>query len=170
MLGHLAAEERAPRLATAGGDTADDRGRDIGVELAHREVVEEEERGRALRRDVVGSPDQIDADGVVPAGGPGQYRLRPDAVGRRDQDRVVHLQCLEVEQPPEATEAAEHAGTVRGLRVRLDHFDGTIAGRDVDAGGRVRQCVVAHAGPVRSTTGISNTDLASRCVRSTRTG
>ena len=66
MLRHLAAEQRAPRLAAALGDTGDELVDLLGDELADRDVVEEEQRLRALRGDVVDRHrDAVDADRVA---------------------------------------------------------------------------------------------------------
>ena len=132
MLGHLTAEERGAGLPAALGHPADDRGRDLGIEPAHREVVEEEERIGALRGDVVGRADEVDADGVVPPRGPCDHGLRADTVGRGDEDRVVVLQRLEVEEATEPADAAEDAGAVGRAGVGLDELDRVLAGRDVD--------------------------------------
>ena len=77
VLGHLAAEQRAPGLPAAVRDAADDLVDRLGHELADRDVVEEEERLGALHRDVVDRHrDEVDADRVVATGDPGDHRLR----------------------------------------------------------------------------------------------
>ena len=68
-LRRLAADQRAADLAAGAGDAGDDvrGGRD--VELAGGEVVEEEQRLGALHDEIVDAHgDEVDADGVVPAG------------------------------------------------------------------------------------------------------
>ena len=75
------------------------------VELAGGEVVEEEQRLGALRQQVVDAHgDEIDADGVVPAGLDGDLQLGADAVVGGDQDRVLEAGPLEIEQRAEAAE------------------------------------------------------------------
>ena len=77
---------RGTRRATPATIVVDD----LRDELADRDVVEEEQRLGALRGDVVDRHrDAVDADRVVPAGEPGDHRLRADAVGRRHEHRVV---------------------------------------------------------------------------------
>ncbi len=64
--GRLAAEQRAAGAPTALGDAAQRVGGDLGVEAAHRHVVEEHERLGALHDEVVHDHrDAVDADGVV---------------------------------------------------------------------------------------------------------
>jgi hypothetical protein len=53
MLGHLAADQRAPRDATTLGDTRHQLLHLVTVELPDRHVVEEEERLRALAHEIV---------------------------------------------------------------------------------------------------------------------
>ena len=58
-------------------------GRHVRAQRAGSEVVEEEERSRALHQDVVHAVvDEVDADGVVAAGGEGHLQLGADAVPR----------------------------------------------------------------------------------------
>ena len=60
------------------------------VELAGGEIVQEEQRLGALHQQVVDAHgDEIDADGVVPAGLDGDLELGADAVVGGDQDRVL---------------------------------------------------------------------------------
>ena len=90
VLGHLAADQRAAGLAAALGDALDELLDLVGVELADRDVVEEEQRLGALAHDVVDAHrDEVDADRVEAAGGLGDQRLGADAVGRRHEHRVA---------------------------------------------------------------------------------
>ena len=67
VLGHLATDERAPGLPAALGNPLDQLLDVVGVEAAHGDVVEEEERLGTLADDVVDAHgDQVDADGVEP--------------------------------------------------------------------------------------------------------
>ena len=89
-LGGLAAEQRAAVLAAAVGEPLDDLHGDVGVEPAGGQVVEEEQRLRALHEDVVDAVvDEVDADRVVHAGHERDAQLGADAVGARDQHRIV---------------------------------------------------------------------------------
>ena len=73
VLGHLAADERAAGLAAALGHALDELLDVVGVELADRDVVEEEQRLGALADEVVDAHgDEVDADGVEAARRPGR--------------------------------------------------------------------------------------------------
>jgi hypothetical protein len=59
--------------------------------------------------------------------------LGADAVGARDQDRILEAGGLEVEQAAEAAQPAHHAAPVGAPGERLDVLDEGIAGIDVDS-------------------------------------
>ena len=165
VLRHLTAEQRAPRGATPMGDTGDDLVDDLGHELAHRDVVEEEQRLRALHRDVVDRHrDQVDADRVEPAGGARHLRLGAHTVGGRHEERLAHLRPVEREEPPEAADVTDDLGSERGTDVSLDDLDGPLAGGDVDAGPRVGEwvagAVVARRHRARRPSGVSSNDTS----------
>ena len=83
MLGHLAADERAPRRAAPRGDALDELLDVSGVEFSDGDVVEEEQRLRALAHQVVDAHgNQIDADRLELTDGLRDEGLRPDPVGR----------------------------------------------------------------------------------------
>ena len=89
VLGHLAADQRAAGLPAAVGDALDELLDVVGVELADRDVVEEEERLGALAHDVVDAHGhEVDADRVEAPGGLRDEGLRADPVGGRDEDGV----------------------------------------------------------------------------------
>ena len=76
VLGHLAADQRAAGLAAALGHPRDQLLDVVGVELADRDVVEEEQRLGALADQVVDAHGhQVDADGVEPPDGLGDQGL-----------------------------------------------------------------------------------------------
>ena len=102
-----------PRLPAALRDPGDELVDLFGDELADRDVVEEEQRFGALRGDVVDRHrDAVDADRGAPAGEAGDRRLRADAVGGRDEQRVVVALPVDREQPAEPTDVADtRAGT-----------------------------------------------------------
>ena len=88
-LGGLAAEQRAAVRPAGAGDAVDDRAATSGDEAAGGEVVEKEERPRALDEDVVDAVvDEILADRVVHAGQERDLELGPDAVRARHQHLV----------------------------------------------------------------------------------
>ena len=89
-LGGLAAEQRAAVLAAAADEAFDDLHRHVRLEPSGREVVEEEQRLRALDEDVVDAViDQVDANRAVDAGQERHAQLRADAVGARDEHRIA---------------------------------------------------------------------------------
>ncbi len=131
-LRRLAAEERAPGLVAALGDAADDGLGDADLELPRAEVVEEEERPRARRHDVVHAHrDEIDPDGVVNAGGESDLQLGADAVGAADEDGLLHPRG-DGAQPREASDVGEDLGDPRALREGRDAVHERVAGVDVD--------------------------------------
>ena len=86
----LAADQRAAVLAAAARDAGDDLLGDVGRQPAGRQVVEEEQRPRALHEDVVDAVvDEIGADRVVPAGHERDLQLRADAVRARHEHRLA---------------------------------------------------------------------------------
>ena len=88
--GRLAADQRAAGLPAALGDRRDDPLGDAVVELAGREIVEEEQRLGALHDQVVGAHrDQVDADAVMPSGLDRELELGADPVIGGDQQRIV---------------------------------------------------------------------------------
>src|SRR5207245_5199043 len=81
-LGGLAAEKRAAGVATGFAHALDELLEDVGVELARREVVKEEDRTRARARDVIDTVvDDVDADPAMFAGRDRDLDLGADAVG-----------------------------------------------------------------------------------------
>ena len=87
----------------------------VDVELAAREVIEEEKRLGAEREDVVDAHrDEIDADGVVAVELERELELGADAVGAGDQHRLA-IAFGQLEQRAEAADAGEHAGAHRAL-------------------------------------------------------
>ena len=89
---------------------------DFGIELAGGEVVEEEERRRALHGDVVDAViDQVLPHGVVDAEFEGDLELGADAVGGARPGRGSCSACRSsAEEGAEAADAAEHVA-VEGL-------------------------------------------------------
>ena len=135
VLGHLAADEGAAGLPAPEGDALDELLDVVGVELAHRDVVEEEQRLGALAHDVVDAHgDEVDADRVEAAGGLRDERLGADAVGGATQHGVGVAVLGEREQPAEAADVADDLGPERRPHLRLDALDGVLAGGDADPG------------------------------------
>jgi hypothetical protein len=104
------------------------------VELAAREVVEEEDRLGAEHEDVVHAHrDEVDADGVVLLQAEGELQLRAYAVGARDHHRLAVL-LRHFDQRAESADAAEDLGAHRAFREGLDALDEGVARIDVHAG------------------------------------
>ena len=90
VLRHLAPDERAAGVATSLRHPRDDLVDLLGDELAHGDVVEEEQRLGAVCRDVVGRHrDAVDADGVRDAHLDREQHLGPDAVGATHEHRIT---------------------------------------------------------------------------------
>jgi hypothetical protein len=112
------------------------------IETAAGEVVEEEQRLGALHDEIVDAHgDEIDADGVVPAGGDRQLELGADAVRRGDEKGIAIAGGLRIEDGPEAAERGRGAAARGGPRQRLDRLDQGVAGIDVDSGRLVGEAV-----------------------------
>jgi hypothetical protein len=91
-LGGLAAQQRAGGLLAAVDDPLHEVEEHGLVDLAHRDVVEEEERRGAGDDEVVHAHrDEVDADRVVDAELAGELELGPHAVGAGDEHGVLHL-------------------------------------------------------------------------------
>ena len=139
MLGGLAAQQGAAGASAPLGDAFHDGGDPFGHDLAHREVVEEEERLGAGADHVVGAHrDQIDAHRVQPTGRPSDLELRADPVGGRGQ----HAVASDPEEPREPADLVGHLGTAGPGREVADQRDGFGGSLDVDAGVAVG---LAHA-------------------------
>ena len=113
-LGGLAADQRAAGFPAAFGDARNDRGGGLRIELAAGKIVEKEQRLGALDDEVVDRHrHQVDADAAVQAGLDGDLDLGADAVGGRDQNRVLEARGLEIEQPAEPADFGVGAGAGR---------------------------------------------------------
>ena len=137
MLGRLAADERAARVAAARRDRADQLGHPLGDDVTDRDVVEERKRLRAAADDVVDAHrDEVDADGVVTVERPGDRGLRAHSVGRGHEERLA-IAGRDRDGAPEAAEPADDLRPAGRLDVGAHQVHCPFAGRDVDAGGQV---------------------------------
>ena len=110
--GGFAAEQGAAVVAAAACDAADDLLGDVGREPPGRQVIEKEQRTRALHQDVVDAVvHQIGADGVVTSGHEGDFQLGADAVGARDQHRLAQVRGVELEESAERSDFGQHPGS-----------------------------------------------------------
>ena len=139
VLGHLAADQRAAGLAAALGDARDELLDVVGVELADGDVVEEEQRLGALADEVVDAHgDEVDADGVEPAGGLGDRA--PWCRRRRWTTRAPGCGSrwpAKANRPPKPPMSPMTSGRKVERTLRLDALDRLLAGVDVDAGALV---------------------------------
>ena len=109
-LGGLAADQGAAGLVAARGDAGDHLARLARIQLAGREVVQEEQRLCALHHEIVDAHrHQVDADRVMDAGLNGDLQLGADAIGAGDQHRIDEPRRLQVEQRAKAAQAAHDA-------------------------------------------------------------
>ena len=137
MLGRLPTDQRRTGLATAGSHAADELGHGDRVEPADGHVVEERQRLGAGADHVVGAHrDEVDADGVEPADGRGDDRLRADPVGRGDQERLA-IALRDRERTTEPTQTTDDLGPARRVDMGADELDGLLPGVDIDAGASI---------------------------------
>ena len=131
----LAAEQRAAVLAARAGEPLDDLDRDVRVEPAGRQVVEEEQRLRALDEDVVDAViDEVDADSAVHAGHERDAQLGAHAVGAGDEHRDPRCRRRRGGTGRRRTDLGQHAGRECPARQRSDPAHDLVARVDVDAG------------------------------------
>ncbi len=133
VLGGLPADERTAGLHAAVRDAGNDRRDPLGVQLAARDVVLQEQRLGAAGDQVVDHHgDQVDTDGVVDVQRLRDRGLRADPVRRRREHRLPELVDRQLEQRGEATDSTHHLWSVGFLGVRLHPVDGLLAGGDGD--------------------------------------
>ena len=127
-----------PGLPAALVHAGHDGGDPVRVDLARGDVVEHEERlGPDADQVVDAHGHQVDADGVVAAGGPGHHQLGAHPVGGGDQHGVRCSGPMSSGNwPPKPPMPGHH-------RRRMP-LDGGVAGGDVDAGARVGGAALAH--------------------------
>src|SRR5438067_4056026 len=102
-LSGFAAEQHAAIFATAVGDAFDNVGDRVRRKLAGGDVVEKEERPRALYQNIVDTVvDEIASDRVVNSGGERNLQFRADAVCGSNQHRLAQVWERSVEHAPEA--------------------------------------------------------------------
>jgi hypothetical protein len=131
--GGLAAEQRAAVVLAATRQPLDDLLGDVRRQAAGRQVVEEEQRHRALDENVVDAVvHQIDANAVVASGHERDLELGSDAIGTRHQDRFLP-RGAKAEQAAERTNLGQDARGEGGARQSLDAAHRLVAGVDVDS-------------------------------------
>ena len=108
---------------------------DIDVELAGGVIVEKEQGFRPLDDDVVDAHgDEVDADGVMPAGFDGELELGADPIRAGDEHGLAVAVQGQLEQGAEPSQSREHAGPRGAGNGRFDPLDEAVAGIDIDAG------------------------------------
>ncbi len=106
----LAAEERAAVVAARGSHPTDDRLGDRRRQPTGGEIVEKEQRLGALHEDVVDAViDEIDTDRVVLVGEEGDLQLGANAIGARDEHRMLVSPALELKQAAEGSDVRQHS-------------------------------------------------------------
>ena len=107
-------------------------GRHVRIQLSHREVVQEEQRRRALHRDVVHAViHQVFAHGAVPPGQERHFQLGAHAVrGTHQHGFAITRQLV---HRSEAADFGQHAGRKRLPRKFLDRGNGAVGLVDIHA-------------------------------------
>src|ERR1035441_665264 len=118
-LGRLAADQGATVFLAATRDACYNVATNLGVKLAYRKVIEEEERLGALNGNVVYTMvDQIFANGIVATGRKSDFQLSANAIGRADQHRISP--ALERKARSETADRGQDAGGECRQRVTFD--------------------------------------------------
>ncbi len=131
-LGGLAAEQRAIVTAARLGAARHDLGGHFGIEPAHCEIIQEEQRRRVGDEDVVHAVvDEISADLAVTPQLRGNHDLRADAVRRGDQGAA--LVAREPEQPGKPSDGVKLIGVAPASQHLAIARDGFAAGGDAHA-------------------------------------
>ena len=134
-LSRLAAQQHAVVGATPDRNSFNNAGDCVRCQLSGRDVIEKEERPRALDQNVVGAViHEIASDGVVNASRERDLQFRTDAVRRCDERWLPHFGKRAVEHAAEAADFRERARVESGARKFLNLFGCAIRGIDVDAG------------------------------------
>ena len=138
MLRHLPAEKGTARLPAPVGHARHELLHLVGVELARRDVVEQEQRLGPDAHDVVDAHGhEVDPDGVVSARGTRHQKLRAHPVGGGHQHGPAVAGGVEGEAAPEPADTAQHLGARRaGHQVRMRGHGG-VTRLDVDSGSGV---------------------------------
>ncbi len=133
-LGGFAADEGAAVVLAGLGQSADHLFGDLQLQLAHRQVVHEEQRRGALHGDVVDAVvHQVAADGVVHAHFKGELELGAHAIDAADQHGIGEFLLVHLEEPAKAADLAEDTLVEGAVRQVLDALLGAIRLFDVDA-------------------------------------
>src|SRR6185436_12196461 len=128
-------------------NSCDNAGDSLGREFTRGDVVEEEQRPRALNQNVVDAVvNQIATYGVVYAGREGNLQFGADAVSRCDQHWLAHLRKCAIEHAAEAADLGQRARVESRPREFFNFFGRAIGSVDVNAGVRVSGCFSHETG------------------------
>ena len=104
-LGGFTADQGAAGFPAPLGYAGNDGCGGLRIEFAAGKIVQKEQRLRALHHEVVDRHrHQIDADAAMHAGFDGDLDLGADAIGCRDQNRVLEARGLQIEQAAETAD------------------------------------------------------------------
>ena len=149
-LGRLAPDQGASGLTAALGDPGDDRGGLCHLQTPRGEIIEEEQRVRALHHQVVDAHrHEVDAHRVMQPGLDRDTQFGADAIRGRNQDRIVKSGGPQVEQGAKSAQPAHDTRAPRGAGERLDRLHQGIARVDVHPSGAIGQ-VLVRRGPLRA--------------------
>ncbi len=137
----LAADQRAACLAAAFRHAGHDGFHLGGNVVADGDIIQEDQRLRALGQDVIDAHGHgIDADRVMLVHGESQLQFGSHAVRPADEHRLADTQAGEVEHAPEGADSAHRAFSGRGGDMLFDPADYFIARFQVDTCFFVRNC------------------------------
>src|SRR5713226_2083427 len=131
----LTADEGAAGLAARAAHAFDKLLDDVGIEFSHREVVEEEQRLRAVDENVVDAViDEVAADSGMDFHGDGDFELGADAIRAGDEHGLFPLFAVEREERAETADAAENARSESAAGMVADALLGVIRDGDIHSG------------------------------------
>src|SRR5262249_52153627 len=108
------------------------------IQFFAADIIEKEQRFGANHCDVVHAMIyQIGADGVVLVQCERDLEFRPDAIGARDENWIVHSGKIRAKQTAKAADFSENLRAVRLADERLDSPFQLVAKIDIDPGARV---------------------------------
>ncbi len=140
-LGRLAADQRDSLPPADLGRTLDELRNLLEIDAIGGDVVEEDERVGARRRDVVDAVGgEVGPAGAQPPARAGEDQLRPDRVGGSGEKPLV-VERMEARERPEARRAGGLCGCAEPL-------DDCVSGRQRDARLRVRLASAPHLASV----------------------
>ena len=132
-LGGFAADQGATCLLATFGNALDDRRDFLGHQLSAGDVVEKNQRTRALTYNVVDAHcDAVDADGIVAIEHESVFEFGADPVGAGDQNIAVGRVAQRIKSA-ERSEIADNVFVISFFDVLLHQRDGGISRFDVDA-------------------------------------